>query len=132
MQVASCRAAQAHLPSTVVFYDLETSGLDPAFDQILQIAAIKTDADFCESAPSTRQFSYRARLRAHVVPSPAALLTTGLRPIDLEQGMDLADMMFDAHQLFSAWGPAAFIGYNNLRFDEKFLRHGFFANLLPP
>ena len=29
-----------------VFYDLETTGMNPAFDQILQFAAVKTDLNF--------------------------------------------------------------------------------------
>ena len=31
-----------------VFYDLETTGINPAFDQILQFAAVKTDLSFNE------------------------------------------------------------------------------------
>jgi exodeoxyribonuclease-1 len=31
-----------------VFYDLETTGLSPAFDQPLQFAAIYTDENFVE------------------------------------------------------------------------------------
>ena len=31
-----------------VFYDLETTGINPAFDQILQFAAVRTDLDFNE------------------------------------------------------------------------------------
>ena len=31
---------------TFVFYDLETTGTSPAFDQPLQFAAIRTDDDF--------------------------------------------------------------------------------------
>lgn len=33
---------------TLLFYDLETSGINNSFDQVLQFAAIRTDLDFNE------------------------------------------------------------------------------------
>lgn len=36
-------AALARLPSSIVAYDVETSGLSAHHDQILQIAALRTD-----------------------------------------------------------------------------------------
>jgi DNA polymerase III epsilon subunit-like protein len=36
------------LPDYFVFYDTETSGLSKAFDQIVQIAAVRTDADLMQ------------------------------------------------------------------------------------
>ena len=33
---------------------------------------------------------------------------------------------------FKAWSPAVFIGYNNVAFDEEFLRNGFFKSLRDP
>jgi exodeoxyribonuclease I len=59
-------------PTTYLFYDLETSGLNPAFDQILQFAAIRTDADFQE----IERHNFRIRLRPDIIPSPGALLAT--------------------------------------------------------
>ena len=37
---------------TFIFYDTETTGTNSAFDQILQFAAIKTDADLNEEGAS--------------------------------------------------------------------------------
>jgi exodeoxyribonuclease-1 len=48
-----------------VFYDTETTGTNPAFDQILQFGAIRTDDDLNE----LERFEIRCRLLPHVVPS---------------------------------------------------------------
>ena len=40
--------------ATFLFYDLETTGLNPAFDQILQFAAIPTYRDWETDRKSTR------------------------------------------------------------------------------
>ena len=45
---------------TFIFYDTETTGLETAFDQILQFAAIKTDDDLSE----LDRFDIRSRLFA--------------------------------------------------------------------
>src|ERR1035438_5535330 len=58
---------------TYIFYDTETTGKLTAFDQILQFAAIKTDAEL--NVVDT--FNIRCRLLPYIVPSPGALLVTG-------------------------------------------------------
>jgi exodeoxyribonuclease-1 len=52
-----------------VFYDFETTGTDPAFDQPLQFAAILTDDEFNE----VERVDFRCRLSPLVLPSPMAL-----------------------------------------------------------
>ena len=47
-----------------VFYDLETTGISPAFDQALQFAAIVTDSDFNE----IERVDLRCRLAPHILP----------------------------------------------------------------
>jgi exodeoxyribonuclease I len=51
---------------TFVLYDVETTGLNRRFDQILQFAAVRTDVDLVE----TGRLERRSRLMLHVVPSP--------------------------------------------------------------
>ena len=36
------------MPKTYLFYDIESTGLCKAFDQVLQFAAIRTDTDLNE------------------------------------------------------------------------------------
>ncbi len=59
-----------------IFYDTETTGLETAFDQILQFAAIRTDDDLNE----LDRFDIRCRLMPYIVPSPGALRVTGVTP----------------------------------------------------
>jgi len=47
-----------------VFYDTETTGISTDFDQILQFAAIRTDADLNE----VDRIEMRCRLLPQVVP----------------------------------------------------------------
>jgi exodeoxyribonuclease-1 len=46
---------------TLAFYDLETTGLSPAFDQPLQFAAILTDDEFKE----IERVNLRCRIAPH-------------------------------------------------------------------
>jgi exodeoxyribonuclease I len=113
-----------------VFYDTETSGISTAFDQILQIAAIRTD----EQLKETDRFNLRCRLSPYVIPHPAALRVTGM---SIEAVSDPAlpchyEMMREVHRRFTAWSPATFIGYNSLAFDEHLLRQALFRTLHPP
>ena len=56
------------LPDNVVAFDTETTGLDRVFDQIVQVAGIRTDLSF---GSATATFVGRACRSAHIVPSRA-------------------------------------------------------------
>lgn len=113
-----------------VFYDTETTGISTSFDQILQFAAILTDDDLNE----LDRFEIRCRILPWVVPSPGALLTTGVTP-DM-----LVDPSLPSHYEMIAiieakligWSPAVFVGYNSMKFDETLLRQALFQNLRKP
>lgn len=114
---------------TFVFYDTETTGLEAPYDQIVQFAAIRTDADFNE----LERVNLRCRLKPHIVPSEAALEITGLTLEDL-QNPDLPsnyEMAVQLAELLNNWSPSVFIGHNTINFDESFLRQLFYQNLLP-
>ena len=53
-----------------VFYDLETTGRNSTWDQIIQVGAILVDDKFNE----IERFEERCRLRSGVVPEPGALI----------------------------------------------------------
>lgn len=112
-----------------VIYDLETSGLQPQWNVPLQAALIHTDA----ALQPLGELSLRCRLPAHIVPSPGALLTTGISPEQLEQApLSTTEMLSIIAKALTSWAPATVIGYNTLRFDEEVLRHAYFTHLLPP
>jgi exodeoxyribonuclease I len=114
---------------TFAFYDLETTGLSPAFDQPLQFAAILTDDAFRE----IERVNLRCRIARHIIPSPWALAVTGVRPAQL---LDVAlPTLFEFTQeigaLIDRWSPAIWTGFNSIRFDEEMLRQAFYQNLQP-
>jgi exodeoxyribonuclease I len=109
------------------FFDLETTGISPAFDHPLQFAAILTDAEFRE----IERVNLRCRLAPHVIPSPQALAVTGVRPHQLLDP-DLPSLFEFAQELsalVSRWSPAIWTGFNSIRFDEEMLRQMFYQNL---
>lgn len=112
-----------------LFYDLETSGLAPAWNVPLQAAFVATDADL---APS-REIVLRARLPAHIVPSPDALLVTGLDPDGIEAApLSQLELMQAIAGIIDDTSPTTILGFNTMAYDEEVLRHGFFQTLHPP
>lgn len=113
-----------------VFYDTETTGLESAFDQILQFAAVRTDDDL----NVIETLDLRSRLLPHVVPSPGALMVTG---VDFESIQNCPtshfEMMRQIRLKLATWsiGGAVFAGWNSMRFDESFLRQAYYQSLLP-
>ncbi len=112
-----------------VFYDTETTGLKKGFDQIVQFAAIHTDADLNE----LDRFDLRCRIQPHVIPHPKAMVSNRL---SIEQLTDPAlpshyEMVCDLRWRLGRWGKAIFVGYNSIRFDEEMLRHALFQSLFP-
>jgi exodeoxyribonuclease-1 len=112
-----------------ILYDVETTGLNRRFDQILHFAAVRTDVDLIE----TGRFETRSRLMPHIVPSPKALHVTGL---SLDEANDMSrqshyDMVCGIAGTLAAWCPATFLGFNSIRFDEEFLRQAFYQCLHP-
>lgn len=113
-----------------VFYDTETTGLATDFDQILQFAAIRTDADLNE----TGRIEIRSRLRPHVIPHPGALRVNGMTIGEITaNGLPSHyEMMREVRSTLLEWSPAIFVGYNSLNFDEHLLRQALFQTLHPP
>lgn len=109
------------------FFDLETTGISPAFDHPLQFAAILTDGDFNE----IERVDMRCRLAPHVIPSPQALAVTGLSPDQLIDPAlpGLFEFTQSLTELVSRWSPAIWTGFNSIRFDEEMLRQAFYQNL---
>ena len=112
---------------TFAFYDLETTGISPAFDQPLQFAAILTDGQFRE----IERVNLRCRIAPHVIPSPWALGVTGLRPAQLQDPAlpTLFEFTQEIVALIERWSPAVWTGFNSIRFDEEMLRQAFYQNL---
>jgi len=128
---ASLDSALARLPRSVVAYDIESSGLSPEYDQIFQIAAIRTDRSFADPRNSKNELELRARRQPWVVPSPAAMLVTRQTPQSLDTGLLHHEIIALAEDFFRAQS-AIYLSFNGLRFDEHILRHALFRSVRPP
>jgi exodeoxyribonuclease-1 len=110
---------------TFFFYDLETSGLDAKSDRIMQFAGIRTDENFNRIG---EPYNIVVKLSNEILPSPFATLTTGITPQMTQQDgiteAELSNLL--ANEIFTP-GTIA-VGYNNIRFDDEFVRNLFFRN----
>jgi exodeoxyribonuclease-1 len=113
---------------TYIFYDTETTGLEPAFDQILQFAAIVTDDDF----NVLEEVNLRCRLQPHVLPSPGAMFITKVGPKEIQAAPHSCyEMVCAIRKFIEKWSPAVLIGFNSIGYDEHMLRQAFYQNLYP-
>jgi len=112
-----------------VFYDLETTGISPEFDQPLQFAAIWTDEHFVEKD----RINIRCRLAPHILPSPQAMVVTRVTPDQLTDASlpSLFEFSQQVAEFTEKWAPAIWVGYNTMKFDEEVLRQTFYQNLSP-
>ncbi|MGB6976102.1 MAG: exonuclease domain-containing protein [Gammaproteobacteria bacterium] len=115
------------MKKTFLFYDIETSGRNPAFDQILQFAAIRTDLNLNE----LERHELLIKLLPDAVPAPRAQLIHQIPLSASLSGTLEIEAMQQIHQWVNTPGTIS-IGYNNLSFDDEFLRFAFYRNLLPP
>ena len=112
---------------TFLFYDLETTGLSKAFDQVLHFAAIRTDRTLKE----VERYEVRIKLNRDRVLSPAASITHQMSLQEIANGITEFDGIKQIHQWLNQPGTIS-LGYNTLRFDDEFLRFSFYRNLLSP
>jgi exodeoxyribonuclease-1 len=111
------------------WYDLETSGIEPRWDRIVQFAGIRTDMDL---NPTGDEYCTYVQLPADVLPDPTATLVTGITPqLTREKGISEWQALTRVHNLFSQPNSCV-AGYNSLRFDDEFIRFGFYRNLRDP
>ena len=116
-------------PQSFYWYDLETSGTSPATDRIVQFAGQRTDADL---NPVGAPFATYVKLPPDIVPFPESCLVTRITPQrTLAEGIDEWEAMTELQRIFSV-GQTCVAGYNNLRFDDEFLRHALYRNLFDP
>lgn len=117
------------LAESFYWYDLETSGTDPRWDRILQFAGLRTGPDL---EPVGHEFVTYVHLPDDVLPDPDAALVTGITPQRTRQeGLSEWRALAMINALFSVPGTCV-AGYNNLRFDDEFIRHGLYRNLMDP
>lgn len=112
---------------TFLFYDLETTGINNSFDQVLQFAAIRTDLEFNE----IERFNFFVKLNPDTTPSPVATITHHISIAQANTGVTEYQAIRKIHKIVNTPGTIS-IGYNTLGFDDEFLRFAFYKNMLPP
>jgi exodeoxyribonuclease-1 len=114
---------------TYFFYDLETSGLNARTDRIMQFAGQRTDT---ELNPIGEAYNVLIRLNDDTLPSPEAILVTGITPQQtVEDGVteaEFARLLIDDICL----ADTMTVGFNNIRFDDEFIRCLLWRNFHDP
>ncbi|RXR07284.1 exodeoxyribonuclease I [Pseudoxanthomonas composti] len=111
------------------FYDLETFGQDPRRTRIAQFAGQRTDAAL---NPIEEPVTFYVRPADDLLPSPVATLITGITPQQaLAEGVRECEAMARICEEM-ARPQTCTLGWNTLRFDDEFVRHGLFRNFFDP
>jgi exodeoxyribonuclease-1 len=113
------------MAKTFFFYDLETSGLSGRDDRIMQFAGIRTDMDLKQIGEPVNEF---IKLSDDTLPSPEAVMVTGITPQQtLDEGY--SEVEFSKKLITKIFTPDTIaIGFNNIRFDDEFVRHLLWRN----
>jgi exodeoxyribonuclease-1 len=114
---------------TFFFYDLETSGLNARSDRIMQFAGQRTDN---ELRPIGEPYNILVKLADDTLPSPDAIMVTKISPQQtVTDGMSEAEFAkLLADEVFIE--DTVTIGFNNIRFDDEFIRHLFWRTFHDP
>jgi exodeoxyribonuclease-1 len=117
------------MPKTFFFYDLETSGLNARDARIMQFAGIRTDMDL---NPIGEPYNVFVRLNDDTLPSPEALMVTGITPqqtvADGYSEAEFSKLLIE--EIFTPDTIAT--GFNSIRFDDEFVRHLLWRNFYDP
>jgi exodeoxyribonuclease-1 len=114
---------------TLFFYDLETSGIRPDSDRIMQFAGQRTDY---ELKPIGEPINQLIRMTPDILPDPLAIMVHGISPQQtIDEGISEADFVH-VFQTRIVQPNTTFVGFNNLRFDDEFMRYFNYRNLSDP
>ena len=115
--------------SSIYWYDFETFGANPHKDRVCQFAGVRTDENlniigdplviFCKPSDD-------------FLPNPFACLITGITPqTALAKGINEFEFTRKINEEFSTPNTCV-VGYNNIKFDDEFMRRLLYRNLFDP
>ena len=117
------------MAQTFFFYDLETSGLSGRDDRIMQFAGQRTNMAL---EPIGEPVNVLVALNDDTLPSPDALMVTGISPQQTVAD-GYTEAQFTQLLLEQVFTPDTIsVGFNNIRFDDEFIRHLFWRNFQDP
>lgn len=115
--------------SSFYWYDLETFGISPQFDRIAQFAGIRTDLNL---NPISEPDMFYCQPTLDTFADPEACLITGITPQECrEKGLLEKDFADKINHIFTETQTCV-VGYNSMRFDDEFIRHTNYRNLMDP
>lgn len=111
------------------FYDLETSGVSPKNDRIMQFAGQRTNENL---DPIGEPVDIYINFPKDVIPQPDAVMLTGITPQKtIQEGITEAEFTKFFEDEISEPGTI-FVGFNNIRFDDEFIRYIMYRNYHDP
>jgi exodeoxyribonuclease I len=114
---------------TYYWYDLETFGLDAARDRIAQFAGVRTDTNLNIIG---KPLVLYCKISNDILPQPEACLVTGITPQKtLAEGIDEYKFIEAIHYEFAKPNTCV-AGFNNIRFDDEFIRYALYRNFYDP
>ncbi len=117
------------MAASFLFYDLETSGVNPREARVMQFAAQRTSLQL---EPIGDPYNYLIALTPDVLPDPEAILITGITPQQtIESGYTEAEFLELFHDEIATPGTI-FTGFNSVRFDDEFMRFLNYRNFYDP
>jgi len=115
--------------TTFYFYDTETTGIRPGSDRIMQFAGRRTTLDL---QPIGEPDDILIALSADILPDPYAVLVHGITPQKtLQDGITEAEFARYFNDFIATEGTI-FVGFNNVRFDDEFVRYTMYRNFFEP
>lgn len=117
------------MEATLLWYDIETFGTHSKWDRICQFAAIRTNDSFESVGDPIVAY---CKIGWDYIPDPDSCLLTGLTPQYVnEEGICEAEFV-SLIQKEMITPNTCVTGFNNLRFDDEFIRNLFYRNLYDP
>lgn len=114
---------------TFYFYDLETSGVNPREQRVMQFAGQRTDMNL---NPIGEPDNYLIKLSDDIVPEPYAILVTGITPQQtVADGITEAEFLKIFHESIAV-PDTIMVGFNTVRFDDEFMRYMLYRNYYDP
>lgn len=105
---------------TFYFYDLETSGVNPRQDRIMQFGGQRTDMDL---KPIGKADNVLIKLSDDILPEPDAVLIHGITP-QKAKAEGLSEAEFAKYLTTNvSMSDTIVVGFNNIRFDDEFIRY---------
>ncbi len=115
--------------SSIYWYDFETFGANPQKDRVCQFAGVRTDENLNIIGDPLVIF---CKPSGDFLPNPFACLITGITPrTALAKGINEFEFTRKINEEFSTPNTCV-VGYNNIKFDDEFMRRLLYRNLFDP